>query len=156
MSLKYSSIYKENLFNNVLPFWQNNSIDHINGGYFTCLEEDGTVYDTDKFIWLQGRQAWTFSMLYNQVEKNEDWLQIAKIGIDFLIEHGKDEKGDFYFSVTAEGKPLVKPYNIFSDCFASMAFCPKSSNNLLLAPLSLAWEANVFLIKTSFPLINNL
>jgi len=122
MSLKYSSVYKENLFNNVLPFWQKNSIDHLNGGYFTCLEEDGTVYDTDKFIWLQGRQAWTFSMLYNQVEKNEDWLQIAKIGIDFLIEHGKDEKGDFYFSVTAEGKPLVKPYNIFSDCFAAMAF----------------------------------
>ncbi|MFX8992040.1 hypothetical protein ABTN16_19105, partial [Acinetobacter baumannii] len=23
---------------------------------------------------------------------------------------------------TAEGKPLVQPYNIFSDCFATMAF----------------------------------
>lgn len=122
MSIKYSSIYKDNLFNDVLPFWQNHSIDELNGGYFTCLDFDGTIYDSDKFIWLQGRQAWTFSMLYNQVDKNEEWLNIAKIGIDFLIKHGKDEQGNFYFSVTAEGKPLVKPYNIFSDCFAAMAF----------------------------------
>ncbi len=35
---------------------------------------------------------------------------------------GRDEKGDWYFSLTADGKPLVQPYNIFSDCFATMAF----------------------------------
>ena len=39
-----------------------------------------------------------------------------------LIKHCSDESGNFYFSTTAEGKALVKPYNIFSDCFAAMAF----------------------------------
>lgn len=120
--MQYSQLYKNTLLDNVIPFWENFSIDHKNGGYFTCLDTKGNVYDTDKFIWLQGRQAWTFSMLYNKVGENENWLKIAKNGIDFLKKHGSDKDGNFYFSTTAEGRPLVKPYNIFSDCFAAMAF----------------------------------
>lgn len=38
------------------------------------------------------------------------------------MKHGMDENGDWYFSLTREGKPIVQPYNIFSDCFAAMAF----------------------------------
>ena len=120
--MKYSKLYKETLLKDIIPFWEKHSIDNLYGGYFTCLDAKGNVYDTDKFMWLQGRQAWTFSMLYNKVEKNEKWLEIAKIGIDFLIKYGMDTKGDFYFSTTQDGKPLVKAYNIFSDCFAAMAF----------------------------------
>lgn len=120
--MKNSILYKDTLLNDILPFWEKHSLDLEHGGYFTCLDQTGQVFDTDKFIWLQGRQAWTFSMLYNQVEKNPKWLEIAKSGIDFLREHGMDKHGDFYFSVTKEGEPLVQPYNIFSDCFAAMAF----------------------------------
>ena len=120
--MRYSTIYKNALLNDVMPFWQKHSIDHLNGGYFSCLDIKGQVYDTDKFMWLQGRQAWTFSMLYNQVEKNKDWLEIAKLGIDFIRKHGMDNEGNFYFSTTKDGQPLVQPYNIFSDCFAAMAF----------------------------------
>ncbi|WP_026810379.1 AGE family epimerase/isomerase [Arenibacter latericius] len=120
--MKNSTLYKNTLLNDVIPFWEKHSLDLEHGGYFTCLDQTGEVFDTDKFIWLQGRQAWTFSMLYNQVEKNPKWLEIAKSGIDFLRKHGMDKDGNFYFSVTKEGKPLVQPYNIFSDCFAAMAF----------------------------------
>ena len=49
----YSSLYKNELVNNILPFWLENSKDELNGGYFTCLDQKGNVYDTDKFIWLQ-------------------------------------------------------------------------------------------------------
>jgi N-acylglucosamine 2-epimerase len=122
MNSKLSILYKETLINNVIPFWEQHSLDQKNGGYFTCLDQQGTVFDTDKFIWLQGRQAWTFSMLYNQVEKKEKWIDIAKSGIDFLKKYGTDSQGNFYFSTTSEGKPLVQAYNIFSDCFAAMAF----------------------------------
>ncbi|MEE9362722.1 MAG: AGE family epimerase/isomerase [Cellulophaga sp.] len=115
-------LYKTTLLNDIIPFWEKHSIDKINGGYFTCLGRTGEVFDTDKFIWLQARQGWTFSMLYNKVEKREKWLEISKKGVDFLCENAMNPNGDFYFSTTAEGKPLVKPYNIFSDCFAAMAF----------------------------------
>lgn len=120
--MNFSKLYKDTLLEDVIPFWEKYSIDNENGGYFTCLDTNGNVYDTDKFIWLQGRQAWTFSMLYNKVGKNEKWLAIAKNGIDFLRKYGMNDKGDFYFSVTKDGKPLVQAYNIFSDCFAAMAF----------------------------------
>ncbi len=122
-SLKsYSLQYKTELLDSILPFWMKHSIDQQNGGFFTCLDQFGQVYDTDKFIWLQGRQVWCFAYMYNNIEKKQEWLDIAKHGADFLIKHGRDEEGNWYFSLTAEGKPLVQPYNIFSDCFATMAF----------------------------------
>ncbi|MCG2461146.1 AGE family epimerase/isomerase [Flavobacteriaceae bacterium F89] len=120
--MEYSKIYKDTLLNDVLPFWERNSVDTVQGGYFTCLDRNGKVYDTDKFVWLQGRQVWTFSMLYNHLEQRDSWLKIAKCGADFLKDKAMDSKGNFYFSLTQEGKPLVQPYNIFSDCFAAMAF----------------------------------
>ncbi len=118
----YKELYKDTLLNNVIPFWEKNSIDIENGGYFTCLSTTGAVYETDKYMWLQGRQVWTFSMLYNKVEKNPKWLETAKHGIDFIIKNGMDTNGNFYFSTSENGTPLVQPYNIFSDCFAAMAF----------------------------------
>jgi N-acylglucosamine 2-epimerase len=119
---QYSKLYKDTLLQDVIPFWEKNSLDSENGGYFTCLDRKGKVYDTDKFIWLQGRQAWTFSMLYNKVEQKQEWLDVAKNGIDFLIKKGMGDSGNFYFSTNARGEPLVESYNIFSDCFAAMAF----------------------------------
>jgi N-acylglucosamine 2-epimerase len=114
--------YKSELIENILPFWVQNSKDDINGGFFTCLDREGEVYDTDKFMWLQGREVWCFSHMYNHVEKREEWLQMALHGATFMEQYGRDEKGNWYFSLTADGKPLVQPYNIFSDCFATMAF----------------------------------
>ena len=76
--------YKDELLNNVLPFWLENSQDHEYGGYFTCLDREGRVFDTDKFIWLQGREVWMFSMLYNKVEKRKEWLDCAVQGGEFL------------------------------------------------------------------------
>jgi N-acylglucosamine 2-epimerase len=117
-----AQLYQDTLLNNVVPFWEQNSIDWEHGGYFTCLDRVGKVYDTDKFIWLQNRQVWTFSMLYNRVEQRSEWLKIAGHGASFLAEHGRDAQGNWYFSIDRAGQPLTQPYNIFSDCFAAMAF----------------------------------
>jgi N-acylglucosamine 2-epimerase len=73
-------------------------------------------------MWLQARQVWTFATLYNRVEQRDGWLRIAKHGADFLAECGTDAEGNWYFSLDRQGRPLVQPYNIFSDCFAAMAF----------------------------------
>ncbi|MFH5833666.1 AGE family epimerase/isomerase [Halalkalibaculum sp. DA3122] len=117
-----AQLYKDTLLNSVIPFWENHSIDEEYGGYYSCLDRDGTVYDTDKFIWLQARQVWTFSMLYNRVESRPRWLEIARTGYEFLKKHGRDTEGNWYFSLTRRGEPLIQPYNIFSDCFAAMGF----------------------------------
>lgn len=81
---KLADQYKDELLDNVLPFWLEHSQDHEHGGYFTCLDRKGNVFDTDKFIWLQGREVWLFSMLYNKVEKRQEWLDCAIQGGEFL------------------------------------------------------------------------
>ncbi|PRD47360.1 AGE family epimerase/isomerase [Sphingobacterium haloxyli] len=112
--------YKKELLENVMPFWVKYSNDREYGGFLTCLDRDGTVFDTDKFMWLQGRQIWTLSMLYLTVEPNETWREMAEQGSAFILKNGRNQQGDWYFSLDRAGRPLVQPYNIFSDCFASM------------------------------------
>jgi len=114
-------IYRESLLKDVIPFWEKYSPDPEFGGYFTCLDREGKVYDEDKFVWLQARQVWTFSMLYNRLEPRNSWLDTARMGMKFLAEHALDANGCTYFSLTREGNPLVQPYNLFSDCFLAMA-----------------------------------
>ena len=117
-----AELYKTTLLDNVLPFWSQHSLDREFGGYFTCLDREGKVYDIDKFIWLQNRQVWTYSTFYNRLEPRTEWLDIAGNGADFLAKYGRDGEGNWYFALDRTGRPLVQPYNIFSDCFAAMAF----------------------------------
>jgi len=114
--------YKNELLNQVIPFWLTYSKDKKNGGFFSCLDREGKVFDTDKFMWLQGRELWCFSMLYDKVEARPEWLEMALHGAKFMGQYGRDTQGNWYFSLTADGRPLVQPYNIFSDCFAMMGF----------------------------------
>ena len=99
--------YKTELLDGVLPFWLEKSQDREFGGYFTCLNRDGSVYDTDKFIWLQGREVWMFAMLYNKVERRPEWLECAVQGAEFLRKYGHDGNYNWYFALTREGRPLV-------------------------------------------------
>jgi N-acylglucosamine 2-epimerase len=114
--------YAGALHEDVIPFWETHSPDREYGGYFTCLNRDGSVFDTDKFVWLQARQVWMFSKFYNTLEARPAWLDMAALGARFLAEHGRDDRGDWYFSLDRRGAPLVQPYSVFSDCFAAMAF----------------------------------
>lgn len=119
---KLSEIYRDELLGNVIPFWMKHSKDETHGGYFTCLDREGNVFDTDKFMWLQGREVWMFATLYNKLEAKQEWLDMALHGADFMKKHGRDAHGNWYFSLNKEGKPLVQPCSIFSDCFATMGF----------------------------------
>lgn len=119
---KLANQYKSELLDSVMPFWVGKSQDKEYGGYFSCLDNAGNIYDTDKFVWMQGREVWMFSMLYNKVERRKEWLDAAVQGGEFLKKYGHDGNFNWYFSLTRDGKPLVEPYNIFSYTFATMAF----------------------------------
>ena len=119
---KLAAQYKSELLDRVMPFWMEKSIDKEFGGYFTCLERDGEVFDTDKFIWLQGREVWMLATLYNKVEKRQEWLDAAIQGAEFMKKYAHDGNLNWYFAIDREGHPLVEPYNIFSYTFAVIAF----------------------------------
>ncbi len=116
--------YKKELFENVLPFWYPKVLDRKYGGYLVCRDREGELLDDDKPVWQQGRFSWLLSTLYNTVEKNEDWLEAAHSGLEFLEEHCFDKRGDgrMFFHVCRDGSPIRKRRYYFSECFASLAY----------------------------------
>src|SRR5690625_1803370 len=119
---KHAELYRTELLEKVIPFWLKHSLDKEYGGYFTCLDRAGNVFDSDKFIWLQCRQVWTFAMLYNEVEKKQEWLDFVLQGADFLIKKRRYDNVNSYFYLNSEWRPLIQTYNIISDSFASIAY----------------------------------
>ncbi|MBI3210670.1 MAG: AGE family epimerase/isomerase [Candidatus Solibacter usitatus] len=108
--------YQRNLFDSVIPFWLNHSLDLECGGQLNCLTRDGRVYDSRKYVWMMGRAVWMFSRLYNQVERRQEWLDAAHSILEFLLRHARDAEGRCYFSVTRDGRPVFfqrKPYAAF-------------------------------------------
>ena len=118
--------YRNDLVNNIMPFWIKNGVDRINGGVYTCLDRDGSLIDSTKSVWFQGRFAFVCSFGYNNVEKNPEWLAAAKSTIEFIEQHCFDTDGRMYFEVTAEGKPLRKRRYVFSETFAAIAMAEYS------------------------------
>ena len=107
------------LTENILPFWLENAIDYKNGGIYTCLDEDGSIYDFEKSVWFQGRALYIFSLAYNDVEKNPEYLKAAKAIYDFLPKCG-DETGRMAFTVTETGEYIQKRRYYFSETFAAI------------------------------------
>lgn len=132
--------YKLALLDDVVPFWQRHAVDRECGGFFTCLDREGSLYGTDKPVWLQGRAAWLFATLYDRVEPREEWLDLARHGCNFLIRHcfapvpsGKasasegqsreaSASGKMYFLVTRDGRPLRMRRYAYSEVFGVLAF----------------------------------
>lgn len=118
---QWAESYKTDLTENIMPFWMEHGWDKVNGGVYTCLDRDGSLIDTTKSVWFQGRFAFICAYAYNNVEKNPMWLEAAKSTLDFIESHCFDENGRMYFSVTAEGKPLRMRRYVFSETFAAIA-----------------------------------
>ncbi len=117
----WATSYKNDLTNNIMPFWLRHGWDRENGGVYTCLDRDGSLMDTTKSVWFQGRFAFICAFAYNNIERNEEWLAAAKSTIDFFEKHCFDADGHMYFSVTADGHPLRKRRYVFSETFAAIA-----------------------------------
>ncbi|RHP64094.1 AGE family epimerase/isomerase [Bacteroides sp. OF04-15BH] len=113
--------YKEDLTENIMPFWLKNGLDREHGGIYTCLNRDGSLMDTTKSVWFQGRFAFTCSFAYNQVAQNQEWLDAAKSTLDFIEKYCFDENRRMYFEVTADGTPLRLRRYVFSESFAAIA-----------------------------------
>ena len=119
---RLSSVYRTALLDDVIPFWLRNGMDREHGGIITSLDRDGTVIDTDKSVWFQGRAAWMFATLYNTLEPRAEWIEAAQSCVEFLRRHCFGPEGKMYFTVTRDGQPLRMRRYVFSESFAAIAF----------------------------------
>lgn len=116
------AFYSDQLLKDTVPFWFPRSIDDEYGGYLFMRDHDGTLIDTDKTVWIQGRACWLLATLYNTVEQKEEWLEGARIGYEFLKKHCFDANGKMYFHVDRTGNPIRMRRYFFSETFAAIAF----------------------------------
>ena len=117
----WAETYKHDLTTRIMPFWMEHGWDRKHGGVYTCLNRDGSLMDTTKSVWFQGRFAFVCAFAYNNVEKHQEWLDAAKSTIDFFEHYCFDADGHMYFSVTEDGRPLRKRRYVFSETFAAIA-----------------------------------
>ena len=145
----YAERYHTELLDRVLPFWLRHSLDRQHGGYFTCLTREGAIYDSRKYIWLQGRAVWMFSKVYNELDRRPEYLDAARLILDFLRRHGRDEKGRYYFSLTREGRPSFyqrKPYSAVFAMLGMLEFS-KATGDLALRDeaIELFWQIRTWI-----------
>ena len=114
--------FKDELLNSCVPFWLENGNDKEYGGILNCLDRKGNLYSEDKSVWMQGRAGWTFSYIYNHIDKKQEYLDFAKSCIDFASDHCIDKTdGRMFFTVTRDGRPLRKRRYWFSETFYIIA-----------------------------------
>ena len=71
-------VFKKELYEEIIPWWLTFSIDNEHGGFFNCIHKDGSLYDTSKYVWLQGRQVWMFAKLYGDQSFEDNLLKKQK------------------------------------------------------------------------------
>lgn len=110
--------YRALLLDQLAPFWLRNGIDWEHGGVLSCLNDDGTLASDEKFIWSQARSVWTFSALYNRVDRSPKFLEVAENSLRFLLAHGRDSQGRWVYRTDRKGNVIEGATSIYTDCFA--------------------------------------
>ena len=118
----YGAIYRDTLLDDVIPFWLRHGLDREHGGMLTALDRDGTLIDSDKSVWFQGRAGWMFGSLFKTVEQCPEWLEASRSCVEFLRAHCFSPEGKMWFTVTRDGRPLRMRRYVFSEAFAAIAF----------------------------------
>lgn len=116
------AIHRDGLLESTVPFWMRHTIDRECGGFLNYLDHDGTVLCTDKPVWVLSRFTWLTALLYNDVEKRDEWLEASKHGLDFIERHCFDTDGRMFYEVTRDGRPLRKRHYLFTETFGTIAF----------------------------------
>ena len=118
--------YRDGLLSDTVPFWLKRCTDYLDreyGGYCHMVARDGSPIDTDKGVWAQGRNVWLWATLYNTVERRDEWLEAAEVGVRFLDRHCFDPSdGRMYFHVARDGTPIRKRRYAFSESFAAIGY----------------------------------
>jgi N-acylglucosamine 2-epimerase len=113
-------LYSGTLFDDVLPFWHGHAFDP-NGGINTCIADDGTLLNRDRWNWSQWRAVWVWSKLHNAFGPRSEWLNRARGIYEFVVAHGPLDDGHWPLLLGGDGR-LVRGYeSLYVDGFALYA-----------------------------------
>jgi mannobiose 2-epimerase len=104
----------------LLPFWENRCVDTTNGGYITHFDKDGNDSGEDeKSLIAQTRTVFTFSSAHRAGYGDGRFADIARHGIDFLLNKMWDEEnGGFFWLMNRKGEVLIDEKIVYGHSFA--------------------------------------
>ncbi len=114
-------LYRYDLFEDYIPFHDKYVVDHELGGFMVTVDRDGTQVSSDKGTWYLGRGTWTYSTLYNKLDKNPKHLEAARKAVEFTM--ARKPEGDVFWPATfsKDGKPIAPPEKRFyGDMFIAL------------------------------------
>lgn len=118
--VKSPEYWKKQALNDIIPFWEK-TIDREYGGFYTNVNEDGSVSDTaDKYTRMHSRILFGFTAAY-LLSGEDKYLDYAKHAFDFIDEYCYDrENGGWQTSVDARGTPNSGNKNLFDLTYGNL------------------------------------
>lgn len=115
---QFSQAIRDELDNNLIPFWLERSADSEYGGFIGQMSNDGTVDPrAPKGLILNARLLWTFSALY-RFNKDNRCRDMAGRAYDYLQTHFWDSRhGGTFWQVDYQGNPLDDKKKIYGQAF---------------------------------------
>jgi len=101
--------FRRELFEVVLPFWEQHGIDHQHGGFLCSLDHAGSLVSDRKFHWFQGRGIWFYSYLYQHFGRDPRHLETARRAMEFLLRHAPQPDG-WWAEVLARDGSVLRPF----------------------------------------------
>ena len=112
--------YRNELFNRFLPAMESLSIDQELGGFMCDVDISARkMITSNKRTWYQGRGIWVYSFLYNNLDKNPRYLEIAKKAIDFILKLKPNDDNFWNTHFSKYGVPLSGPGDIYGNLFVA-------------------------------------
>lgn len=118
-----ASYYRRELLTNIVPFWEERVVDKEYGGYLNGFDRYGNLTDDRKPGWFIGRDLYSFSALYNRIERRDSWLEIATAGRRYMDTSAYAGGSHFHQMMSRDGKVISKESSIFTEHFIAKGLC---------------------------------
>lgn len=110
---------KDELVNDILPFWMNRMTDREQGGFYGRIDGNNCLHpDAPKGAILNARILWTFSAAFRLLKKPE-YLETATRAKRYLLDFFYDKQyGGIFWELNADGTPSDAKKQIYALGFA--------------------------------------
>ncbi|GMW00707.1 MAG: hypothetical protein AMXMBFR84_18440 [Candidatus Hydrogenedentota bacterium] len=119
----YLNEVQNHLRDELLPFWLTHGVDKEYGGYLTYLDKDGNpTGETLKTHLCQTRMIYTYSSVHRAGFGSGEFLENARQGVNFMIEHfWDDDHGGWFWTAQQDGTPVNQSKLTYGQSFAIYA-----------------------------------
>ena len=118
MDSKFYQSVKDELFNDILPYWEKHARDTVNPGFYGDIDNyNNPNPDCERSIVMTSRFLWTYSAA-TRLTKNPEYLKMADFAYDVIVNKYFDKDNDgVFWSVLPDGTPKIDKKQIYGEAF---------------------------------------